>query len=33
VRGGLHFRFSCNEGQRLGRRVDRFAMDTRLRPL
>ena len=33
VRGGLHFRFSCNEGQRLGRRIGRFAVDTQLRPL
>jgi hypothetical protein len=33
VRGGLHFRFSCEEGQRLGRRIGRLAVETRLRPL
>jgi hypothetical protein len=33
VRAGLHFRFSCTEGQQLGRRIGRFTMDTRLRPL
>jgi hypothetical protein len=33
VRGGLHFRFSCEEGQRLGRRIGLFAVETRLRPL
>lgn len=33
VRAGLHFRFSCREGQRLGRQIGRYAVDTRLRPL
>jgi hypothetical protein len=33
VRGGLHFRFSCQEGQRLGRRIGLFTVETRLRPL
>lgn len=33
VRGGLHFRFSCEEGQRLGRQIGRFALETSLRPL
>ena len=33
VRAGLHFRFSCEEGQRLGRKIGRYAVETQLRPL
>jgi hypothetical protein len=33
VRGGLHFRFSCEEGQKLGRRIGRLVTETQLRPL
>jgi hypothetical protein len=33
VRGGLHFRFSVEEGQKLGRRIGRFVAETQLRPL
>jgi hypothetical protein len=33
VRGGLHFRFSCEEGQKLGRQIGRYAVETQLRPL
>lgn len=33
VRAGLHFRFSCDAGQELGRQVGAFTLEHHLRPI
>jgi hypothetical protein len=32
VRGGLHFRFSCEAGEKLGRQIAAFTLANQLRP-